>query len=198
MNRSPFPRWPVWKPVPTKYGTFWAKYTERGLASLSFPKQRRPTAASQETLPHPKEIDAWHALTQKAVANVLAGRDPGKLPPLDLSSGTPFQQRVWKHLLELSPCHLVTYAELARVVTGTPNAARAVGQACRKNPIPLLIPCHLVIASNCQFGGYAHSLKWKCQLLAACFITEKARRTRATAQVDELREPGKTHLLPDQ
>ncbi|MBF0187505.1 MAG: methylated-DNA--[protein]-cysteine S-methyltransferase [Magnetococcales bacterium] len=65
--------------------------------------------------------------------------------------GTPFQRRVWKALLDHTPTRgTLTYGALAKAA-GT--APRAVGQAMRRNPIPLLIPCHRVVAAN-GLGGY--------------------------------------------
>jgi len=65
--------------------------------------------------------------------------------------GTPFQQRVWQRLQQIPPGRRVTYGELAEEL-GT--GARAVGGACRANAIPLLIPCHRVVAANGD-GGFA-------------------------------------------
>lgn len=65
--------------------------------------------------------------------------------------GTPFQQRVWQALRKIPAGETLTYGELAqRLGTG----ARAVGNACRANPCPLVVPCHRVVASN-GLGGFA-------------------------------------------
>jgi methylated-DNA-[protein]-cysteine S-methyltransferase len=83
--------------------------------------------------------------------------------PLDLA-GTPFQQRVWRELRRLPPGQTVSYAELARRL-GQPRAARAVGQALKRNPLPILIPCHRVLAARGQLGGYSSGLERKLWLL---------------------------------
>src|SRR5690348_10899215 len=83
--------------VKTDAGEFAAYYSEQGLARLEFPggeKQASPAGEKSSAL-----VSEWHAATAKALNEVLAGRKPGILPPLDLSSGTDFQQRVWKVLL---------------------------------------------------------------------------------------------------
>jgi methylated-DNA-[protein]-cysteine S-methyltransferase len=67
------------------------------------------------------------------------------------SAGTPFQQKVWNALKHIPAGQVVTYGELAKKL-GT--SARAVGNACRKNPIPVVIPCHRVVSSS-GIGGYA-------------------------------------------
>lgn len=66
-------------------------------------------------------------------------------------SGTPFQLRVWEALRHIPAGHTLTYGELAKQLKSSP---RAVGQACRNNPIPIIIPCHRVVAVN-HLGGYA-------------------------------------------
>ncbi len=68
-------------------------------------------------------------------------------------AGTPFQLRVWQALRAIPPGRPVTYGALARQL-GT--AARAVGQACGANPLPILIPCHRVVAAN-GLGGFMHA-----------------------------------------
>ncbi|MCP4328316.1 MAG: methylated-DNA--[protein]-cysteine S-methyltransferase [Alphaproteobacteria bacterium] len=68
-------------------------------------------------------------------------------------AGTEFQQAIWDAMLRIPPGQVRTYGELAAAV-GSPGAARAVGGACGKNPIPVLIPCHRVIAGD-HLGGYS-------------------------------------------
>ncbi|HQS99257.1 MAG: cysteine methyltransferase [Hydrogenophilales bacterium 16-64-46] len=66
--------------------------------------------------------------------------------------GTPFQLRVWQALRTIPPGSPLTYGTLARQLG---SAARAVGQACGANPLPILIPCHRVVAAN-GLGGFMH------------------------------------------
>lgn len=65
--------------------------------------------------------------------------------------GTDFQKRVWAALLEIPAGQTLTYGELAQKLNSHP---RAIGQACRTNPYPVVIPCHRVV-SKTGFGGYA-------------------------------------------
>lgn len=67
------------------------------------------------------------------------------------ASGTEFQQRVWRALCEIPAGTTLTYGQLAQKLNSSP---RAVGQACRRNPIPVIVPCHRVVGAN-SFGGYA-------------------------------------------
>ncbi len=66
--------------------------------------------------------------------------------------GTPFQRRVWSKIAAIAPGHTRSYGEIAREVD---SAARAVGQACGANPLPLVVPCHRVLAAR-GIGGFAH------------------------------------------
>jgi methylated-DNA-[protein]-cysteine S-methyltransferase len=68
-------------------------------------------------------------------------------------AGTPFQLRVWRALMEIPPGQPTTYGGLAKQL-GT--AARAVGQACGSNPLPIVVPCHRVVAAN-GLGGFMHA-----------------------------------------
>ena len=68
--------------------------------------------------------------------------------------GTPFQQKVWAELRTVGHGETITYGELARRL-GDANAARAVGAANGKNPLPLVVPCHRVVAANGKLGGYS-------------------------------------------
>lgn len=72
--------------------------------------------------------------------------------------GTPFQKKVWEQLQSIPPGKTCTYGQLAKRLQTSP---RAVGGACRQNPIPLLIPCHRVVAVNGDggFAGHRHG-RW--------------------------------------
>jgi methylated-DNA-[protein]-cysteine S-methyltransferase len=83
---------------------------------------------------------------------------------IDFSSGTAFQQAVWRALLEIPRGETRSYAWVARWV-GRPGAARAVGQAVGVNPLPLLVPCHRVVASDGGLGGFGGGLEMKRTLL---------------------------------
>src|SRR5215471_2082392 len=121
--------------IPTNEGIFIAHYSERGLASLDFPSSQ--SRVPSDTSPVPAAIRRWHALTRKALKSTLAGKTPGELPPLDVSSGTEFQQRVWEELLWIPRGETRTYGEIATQIRKR-KAVRAVGGACGANPIPLL------------------------------------------------------------
>ena len=68
--------------------------------------------------------------------------------------GTKFQLRVWRKIRKIKKGTVKTYIQIARSI-GRPNAARAVANACGKNPYPIKIPCHRVIRSDGLIGGYS-------------------------------------------
>jgi methylated-DNA-[protein]-cysteine S-methyltransferase len=71
--------------------------------------------------------------------------------------GTIFQQSVWQQLLEIPYGETICYQELAERI-GQPSACRAVGQANRRNPLPIVVPCHRVVGKDHSLKGYAGSL----------------------------------------
>ena len=79
--------------------------------------------------------------------------------------GTDFQRAVWREIAAIPYGDTLTYAEVARAA-GRPNAVRAAGTATGANPIPILIPCHRVIAAHGKLGGFSGGLDAKRRLLA--------------------------------
>ena len=78
--------------------------------------------------------------------------------------GTNFQKKVWLELQKIPYGRTKSYSEIAFAL-GEPNAQRAVGSACNKNPIMLIIPCHRVISKNGNLGGFAYGNIVKQKLL---------------------------------
>ena len=94
------------------------------------------------------------ALLMRAVGQ-LEAYFAGELAVFDLPlapAGSPFQHRVWTEMSRISYGRTCTYGALARRVGGV---ARAVGQACGANPIPIIIPCHRVVAGGGRLGGFS-------------------------------------------
>jgi methylated-DNA-[protein]-cysteine S-methyltransferase len=103
--------------------------------------------------------------TRDAFARYFAG-SPAELDALPLDPhGSEFQRRVWRALREIPLGATASYGEIARRV-GSPGAARAVGDANRRNPIAIAIPCHRVIGGDGRLVGYAGGLARKRWLLA--------------------------------
>lgn len=85
----------------------------------------------------------------------LAAYFAGKLASFDLPvapAGTPHQREVWRAMQEIPSGEYRTYGALAAVIG---SSARAVGTACGRNPIPIVIPCHRVLAAGGRIGGYS-------------------------------------------
>lgn len=94
--------------------------------------------------------EAGAAQAVESLQHYFSYGPPGTAEPVLLPVGTPFQQRVWAHLRVIPPGQAISYGELARRLN---SSARAVANACRANPIPILIPCHRVVAAT-GLGGY--------------------------------------------
>ena len=104
----------------------------------------------QEDTPPIRPATAAAKRAVEAIQRYL--ENPHKIPCVSVDlKGTVFQQKVWHALQQLQPGEVVSYGELAkRLGTG----ARAVGNACRNNPVPVLVPCHRVVAKS-GMGGFS-------------------------------------------
>jgi O-6-methylguanine DNA methyltransferase len=154
---------PVRFPISTRDGKFIACYSEKGLAGLNFPSTRDVSVLPAKAVT--PNVHRWHCTVTAALKRALTGRASGALPPLDLSGGTAFQRRVWNAMRKIACGKTRSYGEIARSI-GKPKAVRAVGGACGANPIPVLVPCHRVLAANRKIGGFSGGLEWKRRLLA--------------------------------
>ena len=139
---------------PSPLGFITLEEEENALIRLSISREGRALAA-----PSPLLAEAQRQLTAYFQQRLQQFSLP--LAP----KGTPFQQRVWQGLLSIPYGCTLSYAQLAAHI-GKAKACRAVGQANGKNPLPILIPCHRVIAANGGLGGYSAGYGMKEQLLA--------------------------------
>lgn len=104
-----------------------------------------------------KQVEQWLAAYSKG--------DPiPAIPRVELDSFSPFTRRVLMALQEIAFGQTVTYSSLAAQL-GSPRASRAVGSACGRNPVPLFIPCHRVLAIGNKLGGFSCGLAIKRALL---------------------------------
>lgn len=145
-------------------GPLWLAASPRGLCWLSLdPDPQRALDQLQlrfggSLLEDPQALAPYFA----AVQAYLAGTSLPELP-LDLR-GTPFQQQVWQALQQIPSGQTRSYQQVA-VAIGRPNAFRAVAQACARNPVALVVPCHRVVQTSGGLGGYAYGLAAKRYLL---------------------------------
>lgn len=102
-----------------------------------------------------QEPSAFARTTIDAVRRLLAGDQPDlRSIKVDLDSAPPFERRVYDLLRQVGPGETITYGELA-ARAGSPGAARAVGAAMARNPVPVIIPCHRVLAGGGRSGGFS-------------------------------------------
>ncbi len=83
--------------------------------------------------------------------------------PLD-PRGTPYQQKIWTAIAQIAYGQVKSYAELGRSI-GQTQGFQAVGQACGANPLPIVVPCHRVLAEGHRMGGYGGGIDKKSKLL---------------------------------
>lgn len=156
--------------IATPLGPVRLHATERGICRLELPAAapagnagdapRAPSRGAEAPL-----LPPYPCLTAAArqLEEYFAGRRRRFDCPLDLR-GTAFQLRVWQALTDIPYGTAISYAALARRL-GLPGAARAVGQALRANPVPILVPCHRVVAADGTAGGFAAGPDIKLLLL---------------------------------
>ena len=150
-------------------GTLFAVVDDSGVRVLEFVKTDGPIRQLEmmkRSLGGPLERGEHPILDR--LREQLSGYFEGKRRVFDLPlhpKGTPFQERVWKALLQIPYGEVRSYIDLARAV-GNPKAVRAVGGANGSNPISIIIPCHRVIGADGSIVGYGGGLERKGWLLA--------------------------------
>lgn len=145
--------------IRTKLGALRVQYTPRGIASVVFPRSggARSGVTAKNTPPFIHKFSRQLKL-------YADGKPVRWSVPVDLSAGTNFQQKVWRALTKIPRGETRSYGWVARKV-GQPGASRAVGAACGANPVPVIVPCHRVIASDGSLGGFGGGLPMKRRLL---------------------------------
>ena len=155
----------VQKIVPSPLGGLRLMASPAGLAGVWFVQRQRhePVAA---------ELASWPTVLAHPVLDAAAeqlneyflGERRGFELPLDLDQGTPFQQDVWRALLDIRAGEPTSYGALATRI-GRPQAVRAVGAAVGRNPLGIVVPCHRVVGAGGSLTGYAGGLDRKQALL---------------------------------
>ncbi len=154
----------------TPWGWIGIAASARGVCAIVLPKPLRRAAeralrvqdiSSNGHLAPPDKLlrDA-----QVQVAAYLAGKRHTLDFPIDLSAGTPFQRRVWQTALRIPYGRARSYQWIASKVGGK-RYSRAVGNALGANPVPLIVPCHRVVAHDASLGGFSGGLTVKRKLL---------------------------------
>jgi len=151
-----------WAVVATSLGDMLVAATDKGVCRLSFAEGERELA---RRFPHAELIQGgagFETLLAEVVASVEQPGDFAHIP-LDVK-GTAFQEACWKALREIPPGETRTYAQIA-AAAGNARAVRAAGSANARNNVAVLIPCHRVIRTGGDLGGYAYGLDIKRELL---------------------------------
>lgn len=138
---------------------------EKGIRNISFIKTGAMPAHAGFQPKYKQASTEMTALLNKCRAQLeeyFAGKRTTFTIPLDII-GTSFQKKVWEALTAIPYGETRTYKEIAMQI-GHPRATRAIGQACNRNPIVIIVPCHRVVGSN-GLTGYAGGLNKKKWLL---------------------------------
>ncbi|WP_338445527.1 bifunctional DNA-binding transcriptional regulator/O6-methylguanine-DNA methyltransferase Ada [Pelagerythrobacter marensis] len=151
-----------WAVVETTMGPMLVAATDKGVCRLSFGEGE---ADLRRRFPNAELVEGGAAFA-KLLADVVATvESPGDFAhiPLDVK-GTAFQEACWKALREIPPGETRTYSDIA-AAAGNPKAVRAAGSANARNNVAVLIPCHRVVRSDGDLGGYAYGQDIKRELL---------------------------------
>lgn len=151
---------------PSPVGELVLLATEAGLVGVRFETSRHAVPAPEDCEPDDGRGPAGETLAQvrQQLVEYFAHRRTAFDLPL-APRGTPFQERVWSALRAIPYGMTWSYADLARRI-GAPNAARAVGAANGKNPIPIIVPCHRVVGARGELTGFGGGIERKRWLLA--------------------------------
>ncbi|MFI5928762.1 methylated-DNA--[protein]-cysteine S-methyltransferase [Micromonospora sp. NPDC051543] len=106
-------------------------------------------------------------LSRQVVAELrayFAGALTAFTVPVSAPRGSEFERAVWREMTHIPYGETLTYGEVARLV-GDPGAARAVGVACNRNPIPVIVPCHRIVGAGGKLVGFGGGLPRKVRLL---------------------------------
>jgi methylated-DNA-[protein]-cysteine S-methyltransferase len=139
--------------------------SEKGLVAIDV----RNNAKQEVTAKNPS-AQAVLIQTKKQLEQYFAGKRTTFDVALDLV-GTEFQVQAWRALCRIPFGRTISYGQQAANIK-KPKAFRAVGSANGKNPIPIIVPCHRVVASDGSLGGYSLGLRMKKQLLALEGVSE--------------------------
>jgi methylated-DNA-[protein]-cysteine S-methyltransferase len=151
----------------TRWGWMGVAASNHGVTAVVLPKETRRAAEAELGQPTRSATALAQRnleLAKTALSRYLAGDAPTLDVPLDLSDCSRFRRKVWETLQTIPYGRVRSYGWVARKI-GNRVAARAVGGACGANPVPLLVPCHRVVASDGSLGGFSAGLPVKRRLL---------------------------------
>jgi methylated-DNA-[protein]-cysteine S-methyltransferase len=147
----------------TSAGWMGVRASDNGLTDVILPRQSREDVLTVLHIMDEVGTDYFTDLIRRFRA-YFDGEAVDFPDEVDVSSGTPFQRGVWEVCRRIPRGVTRSYSELA-AETGRSEAARATGSALAKNPLPIIIPCHRVIAANGTLGGFSGGLEMKRHML---------------------------------
>lgn len=161
-----------WTLVASAIGTLGVAWSARGIVAIQLPEADAGRTAERLLARVPGALrrrppEAVLADIERIVAHLGGELDDLAGVRVDLERVPPFAQKLYATLRRVRPGETTSYGELARAA-GSPNAARAVGAAMAKNPVPIVVPCHRVLAASKKAGGFSApgGLATKAKLLA--------------------------------
>lgn len=151
----------------TKLGYMGVVSSPKGLHMVILP--RKNEAEVKKTLEEHYTVELIrdekkHARIAKKIQDYLAGKKVKFIEDFDVSGFTPFEIKVWDAAFGIPYGEVRTYGWIARQV-GNPKEVRAVGQALKRNRLPIIIPCHRVIQKSGNLGGFSGGVELKHKLL---------------------------------
>ncbi len=150
-HSAPLVQWDV---IESPLGPIYIAAGARGVCSVEFGTEANAFLSQLDPLARTEWNPAALAAATAQLRDYFAGRRSHIDLPVDLGSLTPFQRKVLQTARRIPPGKVWTYGQMAHSI-GKPQAGRAVGQALGRNPAPIVIPCHRVIASDGSLGGYS-------------------------------------------
>jgi len=123
-----------------------------------------PTTTGSSDTTTPGSLDPVLATACAELAEYFAGERTRFTVPFRFTRGSPFERAVWARIATIPYGQTVTYGRIARDV-GEPGGAQAVGAACGRNPVPVIVPCHRVVGANGTLVGFGGGLPRKRHLL---------------------------------
>ena len=151
----------------SRWGWMGVAESDRGLAGIVLPQPSKAAAAAgfgKKTISWSPSPSVRLEEAREQLEEYLSGQRTAFDLPLDFSQGTAFQRRVWRELQGIPYGQLWSYRGLAMRVGGI-QYARAVGVAVGANPLPIVVPCHRVVAQDATIGGFSSGLPAKRRLL---------------------------------
>jgi len=150
-------------------GPLWVAVTDHGLAAVTYGGRETEFAGwvGRRLRATPVRSAERTAAVRRELDEYLRGQRTAFSVPVDLRHVTSFQRSVLEAARSVPRGQVATYGDIGRWI-GKPRAARAVGQALGSNPVPIVVPCHRVLASDGSLGGYSGrgGLSTKRRLLA--------------------------------